>query len=122
MMSLSAVQRWVTYRTSQLWVSYRRGPLADRSLRVSGVRPGDRVPDLAAGGELGGRWGFVGADEDLRNIATERLGPDRITVLDRRGGGDAMLVRPDGHLAWRGRRPETLRRWLTRALTTGCAR
>nr|CRL78098.1 oxygenase [Mycolicibacterium komanii] len=121
MMSLPPVQRWVTYRTSQLWVSYRRGPLANRSLRVSGVRPGDRVPDFA-GGELDGRWGLIGADDDLRNIATERLGPERITVLDRRIGGDAMLVRPDGHLAWRGHRPETLRRWLTRALTSGCVR
>ncbi len=121
MMSLPPVQRWVTYRTSQLWVSYRRGPLANRSLRVSGVRPGDRVPDLA-GGELDGRWGLLGADDDLRKIATERLGPERITVIDRRMGGDAMLVRPDGHLAWRGRRPEALSGWLTRALTTGCVR
>ncbi|KUI42239.1 oxygenase [Mycobacterium sp. IS-1590] len=119
-MNLPAVQRWVTYRTSQLWVTYRRGPLADRSLRFSGLRPGDRVPGVS-GHELRGRWGLLGADE-LRGSATEHLGEGRIAVIDRRIDGDAMLVRPDGHLAWRGRRPEGLRRWLSRALATGSVR
>ena len=36
--NLAAVQRWVTYQTSQLWVSYRRGPLAERSLPHNGSR------------------------------------------------------------------------------------
>nr|WP_090345324.1 FAD-dependent oxidoreductase [Mycolicibacterium malmesburyense]CRL77582.1 FAD-binding monooxygenase [Mycolicibacterium malmesburyense] len=120
-MSLPAVQRWVTYRTSQLWVSYRRGPLAQRSLRWSGVRPGDRVPGLT-GRELGGRWGLLGADDALTGVATEHLGRNRIAAVDRRTGGDAMLVRPDGHLAWRGRQPEALSRWLSRALATGNVR
>ncbi|KUH64649.1 oxygenase [Mycolicibacterium novocastrense] len=119
-MNLPAVQRWVTYRTSQLWVSYRRGPLADRSLRLSGLRPGDRVPGLS-GHELRGRWGLLGADE-LATIAAEHLGDGRIALIDGRIDGDAMLVRPDGHLAWRGRQPEALRRWLSRALTTGSVR
>jgi 2-polyprenyl-6-methoxyphenol hydroxylase-like FAD-dependent oxidoreductase len=44
--NLPAVQRWVTYQTSQLWVSYRKGPLAERSLPLAHKpRPGDRVPD-----------------------------------------------------------------------------
>ena len=30
--NLAAVQRWVTFQTSQLWVSYRHGPLAERTL------------------------------------------------------------------------------------------
>ncbi|WP_156425547.1 MULTISPECIES: FAD-dependent monooxygenase [unclassified Mycobacterium] len=120
-MNLPAVQRWVTYRTSQLWVTYRHGPLARRSLPSRGPRPGDRVPGLS-GAELNGRWGLLGSDDDLAKIAIEHLGADRVSVIDRRIDGDAMLVRPDGHLAWRGRRQEALRQWLSRALTTGTVR
>jgi len=117
-MSIAAVQRWVTYRTSQLWVSYRRGPLGGRALRRP--RPGDRVSGVA-GAELAGRWGMLRFDDELANIAREFLG-NHITAVDRRGSGDALLIRPDGHLAWRGRDPDKLRGWLQRALTTGVAR
>lgn len=120
-MNLPAVQRWVTYRTSQLWVTYRHGPLAQRSLPFSGLRPGDRVPGLS-GPELDGRWGLLGFDDALASIAAEHLGDERIVGVDRAGGGDALLVRPDGHLGWRGRRPEALSRWLSRALETGKVR
>ncbi|KUH96712.1 oxygenase [Mycolicibacterium acapulense] len=120
-MNLPAVQRWVTYRTSQLWVTYRRGPLADRSCRLSGLRPGDRVPGIS-GDELHGRWGLLGADDNLARIVTEHLGETRIAIIDRHIDGDPMLVRPDGHLAWRGRQPKALRRWLSRALATGSVR
>ncbi|RAV09560.1 oxygenase [Mycolicibacterium sp. GF69] len=120
-MNLPAVQRWVTYRTSQLWVAYRRGPLAQRSLPLPGVRPGDRVPGLS-GAELDGRWGLLGFDDEMRGVAVEHLGGERIAVIDRTENVDAYLVRPDGHLAWRGRRPESLSRWLSRALTRGNVR
>ena len=54
-------------------------------------------------------------------VATARLG-ERITVMARGSGSDAFLVRPDGHLAWRGRDPARLDRWLHRALDTGTVR
>jgi hypothetical protein len=114
------VQRWVTYRTSQLWVSYRRGPLAERSLPFPKPRPGDRVPGLR-GADLKGRWALLSADDSLRAIAAAHLG-DGLTVLPQTRGRDALLVRPDGHLAWRGRRPKTLGRWLHNALATGSVR
>ncbi|MFG1972705.1 FAD-dependent monooxygenase [Nonomuraea fuscirosea] len=38
--NLLVLQRWTTYTTSQLWVSYRRGPLGGRGSRP---RPGDRI-------------------------------------------------------------------------------
>jgi 2-polyprenyl-6-methoxyphenol hydroxylase-like FAD-dependent oxidoreductase len=118
--NVHGVQRWVTYRTSQLWVSYRRGPLAERSLPFPKPRPGDRVPDLL-GADLNGRWALLSADNSLRAIAAAYLG-DEVAVLPQRRGPDALLVRPDGHLAWRGLRPDTLDRWLHNALATGSVR
>ncbi|WP_082949294.1 FAD-dependent monooxygenase [Mycolicibacterium celeriflavum] len=120
-MNLPAVQRWATYRTSQLWVAYRHGPLARRSLPCRGLRPGDRVPGVS-GAELHGRWGLLGADDDLTAVAINYLGADSISLIDRRINGDALLVRPDGHLAWRGRRQKALHQWLSRVLTTGTVR
>jgi 2-polyprenyl-6-methoxyphenol hydroxylase-like FAD-dependent oxidoreductase len=133
--NLAAVQRWATYQTSQLWVSYRRGPLAERSLSARKPRPGDRVADLPCirldgtstrlHAELRGHWALLSSDIDaaLTDTASTRLG-DRVTILRRLDGGssDAFLVRPDGHLAWRGARPEELDRWLQRALTDGRVR
>jgi 4,5-epoxidase len=118
--SLSCVQRWVTYQTSQLWVSYRRGPLAVPSLPFRKPRPGDRVPGVS-GADLRGGWGLLSGDEALRRIATAHLG-DGVTACGEGSEADAFLVRPDGHLAWRGRRPDSLDRWLSRALTTGNVR
>jgi 2-polyprenyl-6-methoxyphenol hydroxylase-like FAD-dependent oxidoreductase len=134
--NLPRIQRWATYRTSQLWVNYRRGPLAERSLRSRKPRPGDRVPDLrctrADGGstrlhaELRGRWALVLADGggvSLKETARKHLG-DRVVSLrrDDPSDPDALLVRPDGHLAWRGLRPTSLARWLHSGLETGRAR
>lgn len=134
--NLSAVQRWATYRTSQLWVSYRRGPLAERSLRSHKPRPGDRVPDLPCTridgdstrlhAELRGHWALVlpdGWDPVLGESTRKHLG-DRAILLrrDDRADSDTLLVRPDGHLAWRGRRPENMDRWLRRALEAGSVR
>jgi 2-polyprenyl-6-methoxyphenol hydroxylase-like FAD-dependent oxidoreductase len=128
------VQRWATYSTSQLWVSYRRGPLGAARLARK-PRPGDRVADLACTrpdgervrlhAELGGRFVLLTSDtgpEDCVPTAQRHLG-DRVVPLrfseDRR---EVWLVRPDGHLAWRGRDAAMLEQWLTTALNTGRTR
>lgn len=120
--NVPAVQRWLTYQTSQLWVSYRRGPLAERSLPTKKPRPGDRVPDRECGDTrlyeaLRGHWVVVGPRR-ITEVAQSHLG-DRVVRLD---GPDAMLIRPDGHLAWRGTNPSSLGRWLRHALSTGNVR
>lgn len=130
---IGAVQRWTTFAASQLWVSYRKGPLGGRGPKP---RPGDRIADVActlADGtptrlhrELGGRWAL------LRPSSTT-LGADATAALRRLGdfvgclghdGAELMLIRPDGHLAWRGSPGEEaeLNRWLASALETGTAR
>jgi 4,5-epoxidase len=124
------VQRLIWEAASQLKVTYRRGPLGDRLPRpfAGGLRPGDRVPDrecLRPDGrstrlyaELRGRWALVGsAGDDADGCATtarKHLGEEAVTVLTAPDARDVRLVRPDGHLAWRGaRRPEALDGWLT---------
>ncbi|MFI6928584.1 FAD-dependent oxidoreductase [Nonomuraea spiralis] len=120
------IQRWTTYTTSQLWVSYRRGPLGGRGGRP---RPGDRVPDLACErgdgtrtrlhAELRGAWAVVGdgADVDAAFGTARRWLGDRVVRLraDESGSGPALLVRPDGHLACKGGAAE-FDRWLNGAL------
>ncbi|TDQ44251.1 FAD-dependent monooxygenase [Actinorugispora endophytica] len=137
-MNLPPVQRWATSAASQLGVSYRRGPLGTRPVPLPGraPRPGDRVPDLACldgdGGatrlhaELGARWVVLTAAPDTRawTDARKRLG-GRVTALrpERAALRDALLVRPDGHLAWRGHPGSAdLGRWLDDALERGRAR
>lgn len=133
--NLPRVQRWVTFRTSQLWVSYRRGPLAQRSSSATKPRSGDRVPDLpcqslVGGGstrlyaELHGHWALLvpATDATLRRTAHAHLG-NRVVVLHHAlGERDSFLVRPDGHLGWRGRKPDALERWLRLALGSGGVR
>ncbi|MGV0837467.1 FAD-dependent oxidoreductase [Mycolicibacterium thermoresistibile] len=137
LLGLPRVQRWLTHQTSQLWVNYRGGPLAARSLPLRTPRPGDRIPDQRCVGadgqstrlyeQLGGRWAVLGSgtgaglvDAGLVDTARTFLGDD---VVGLRGSetatGDAYLVRPDGHLAWRGRDAAGLADWLTSALTLG---
>lgn len=118
-MNLAWVQRRITYQTSQLWVNYRRGPLAERSLLGPRPRQGDRVAGVS-GTQLRGGWGLLSDDPALLDVATRRLGPG-VSMLGG-GEGDAMLVRPDAHLAWRGSDPGHLDDWLCRALTTGTVR
>jgi 4,5-epoxidase len=129
LVGLPVIQRWATYSASQLWVSYRKGPLGGRGRRP---RAGDRVADLpcvrADGAsswlhtELGGRWALmVSQDSPVQRVAAEWLG-DRVGVL-RYDVKEAMLVRPDAHLAWRGAIDDNrgLDRWLSNALRHGRA-
>ncbi|WP_275002848.1 FAD-dependent monooxygenase [Promicromonospora iranensis] len=153
------IQRWATFTTSQLWVSYWSGPLgvgaAERVAARIGRRTcvGDRVPNLdctrtdgtptCLHSELGGRWallvppsdGAAGAgpgDEPGAEpsgpvgevpagagagVAVE---PTRLTRAD--GVAEAWLVRPDGHLAWRGTDAASAAPWLAGLLRTGRAR
>ncbi|PRC44257.1 hypothetical protein C6A85_000000101160 [Mycobacterium sp. ITM-2017-0098] len=61
------------------------------------------------------------AEGDSIDAARRRLG-DFVGVL-RHDGDQVMLVRPDGHLAWRGEHGDAaLGRWLTSALEPGIAR
>ena len=132
--NVGAVQRWTTYTASQLWVSYRKGPLGGRGGKP---RAGDRIADIACDRldgtrtrlhrELGGHWALLvpaGVSRDDGNIdaARQRLG--EYVHLLAYDGEQLMLVRPDGHLAWRGRRGDVtgLTRWITAALDTGCVR
>ncbi|GAA4701406.1 4,5-epoxidase [Promicromonospora umidemergens] len=130
------IQRWATFTTSQLWVSYRSGPLgvgpaervAARLRRRTCV--GDRVPNLGcvrADGaptrlhaELGGRWALLVPPSDGATGAEPDGEPARLTRTD--GVPEAWLVRPDGHLAWRGVDPAESGPWLAEVLRTGSAR
>ncbi|HEX2285888.1 MAG TPA: FAD-dependent monooxygenase [Mycobacterium sp.] len=122
MLNRQWLQRLIAEKASQLQVSYRRGPLGTRTwLPTRGLQAGDRVADRActrADGtttrlhaELGPHWALLGPDS-LAEVARERLGD----VVALRGEDDAMLVRPDGHLAWRGTDTTGLQAWLDRAL------
>ncbi|MHC9291803.1 FAD-dependent oxidoreductase [Mycobacterium sp. LTG2003] len=128
---LAAVQRWTTYTASQLWVSYRKGPLGGRGRKP---RPGDRIPDLActrADGtstrlhnELGGRWALlVPATASADPEAVHRRLGDFVGTLSH-DGEETMLIRPDAHLAWRGSPGDVddLDRWLGAALEFGSTR
>jgi 2-polyprenyl-6-methoxyphenol hydroxylase-like FAD-dependent oxidoreductase len=124
--SLPRMQRLATYSASQLWVSYRRGPLGAGRF---GARPrlGDRVPDLPARradgtatrlhAELGGSWALYGPESTVDVLLPAAKGElGAVTPLTGEGTG-ALLVRPDGHLAWRGgAEPGRLEQWLARTL------
>ncbi|KAB8188487.1 hypothetical protein FH608_044475 [Nonomuraea phyllanthi] len=133
MANMPSVQRRAGQVASQLWVTYRRGPLATGLTSRLGrrPRPGDRVPDLACRrpdgrrtrlhAELGHRWALLappGSAPAHLAEARKRLG-ETITPLtcpaDRQR--DVWLIRPDAHLAWRGRAtPAHLGRRLDHAL------
>ncbi|MEV0235053.1 FAD-dependent oxidoreductase [Nonomuraea sp. NPDC050786] len=115
------LQRWATYTTSQLWVSYRGGPLGGRGRKP---RPGDRIPDLACErpdgtrtrlhAELRGRWAVLGG-ADAFEAARRRLGDHVVLLQPAEKALPTMLVRPDAHLACKGG-PAELARWLDGAL------
>jgi len=128
------IQRWTTYTTSQLWVSYRRGPLGRRlGGRGRKPRPGDRIGDLACRcpdgsrtrlhAELRGKWAVLGDGIECDaafEAARRRLG-DWVVRLHTDGPADgaavgpALLVRPDAHLACKGGAADIVR-WLDGAL------
>jgi 2-polyprenyl-6-methoxyphenol hydroxylase-like FAD-dependent oxidoreductase len=113
LLNLGRVQRFIGEKASQLQVSYRNGPMGDgRRHLLPGLRAGDRVPDRdGLYDALGPAWALIGP-EPLADLARERLGD----VVALRGDEDALLVRPDGHLAWRGADAAGLRAWLDGAL------
>ena len=129
-----AIQRRATAVASQLWVSYRRSPLAP-AWGVLGrkPRPGDRVPDLPVRrtdgtasrlhAELGSGWALIAQTVPATGTVSTRLGPVAALASPEPRDGEAWLVRPDAHLAWRGpaESPE-LQRWLTAALEQGSVR
>jgi 4,5-epoxidase len=114
--------------------------VAARLGRRTGV--GDRVPNLdclrADGSparlhaELGGRWaqlvppsgdtaGPGAVDGVVRDgVMRDAVEPTRLTRTD--GVPEAWLVRPDGHLAWRGADPAAACPWLAALLREGRAR
>jgi 4,5-epoxidase len=115
---LPVVQRRVWQLASQLNITYRHGPIAGSAWPLSSrPRSGDRMPDIecrrADGGvgplhsALAGRWAVVAADpnaaEPFRAAVAARLGDDQVVVLiAARPGADVFVVRPDGHVGWRG--------------------
>jgi hypothetical protein len=132
-LGLAMMQRRATYAASQLWVSYRKGPLGGPGRKP---HPGDRVADVACiradatpsslHRELGGRWALLQprgpAQSGVIDAARRGLG-DYVAVLAY-DGAQSMLIRPDAHLAWRGYPDDAagLDQWLTAAMSAGCTR
>ncbi len=121
------VQRAATRRASQLWVTYRRGPLGGRGRAPS---PGDRIADLPCTrsdgspvrlhSELHPAWVVLtppGTEADaLVRTAHGHLGGEVTALTTPTVTGPPLLIRPDGHLAWRGDDPDALRRWFAEVL------
>ncbi|GAA1959194.1 FAD-dependent monooxygenase [Amycolatopsis minnesotensis] len=120
-------QEFIWRNASQLGVHYRDGPLAGRGRFAAGPRQGDRVPDIHCrldGGApvrlhqaLDGRWGVLAGpgNEASFDAAAAWLGTTGVVALTPARGrtADVLLIRPDAHLAWRGRpAPERLSSWL----------
>ena len=114
------VQRLLWERASQLKLSYRGGPLADRSWGPF-PRPGDRFADIAGTcedgrptrlhAELGARWVVVAPatrrGEACTAAARRALGADGLTrMMPAQRAHRVAVVRPDAHLAWSGRNPD----------------
>ena len=76
--------------------------------------------------ELGPKWVLLTAPtpggQACASALRDQLGAEAFTVLEPADGRvrHALLIRPDGHLAWRGVPvPEALDRWLTAVLKGG---
>jgi 4,5-epoxidase len=129
---LPAVQRRLWRAASQLDITYRGGPLATASGRwTTGPRPGDRVPDVTCQrvdgtqvtlhAAISGSWVVLASDRHQAvqhaEAAAALLGADLVTPLVWPDLRDVMVVRPDGHLAWRGQpAPGKLSAWLNHVL------
>jgi 2-polyprenyl-6-methoxyphenol hydroxylase-like FAD-dependent oxidoreductase len=125
LMNRPFVQRLIAEASSQLRVSYRKGPLGSAYPGIGrGPRGGDRIADLPctrADGtvtrlyaELGGRWAVLTGDDAAARAAETRLGAGAVVTL-RSSQAETILVRPDGHVACRGG-AERISAWLTGAL------
>ncbi|MCX4776940.1 FAD-dependent monooxygenase [Streptomyces sp. NBC_01264] len=134
LLNRAAIQRRLWEKSSQLTLTYRKGPLgAGRQLPSSAPRTGDRVPDLACIRQDGTptrlyeelRTGWVllmpGALRAAQEaVALRHLGVGGLTALTMPGSRQhSLLVRPDAHLAWRGTSPVALDRTLARILGNG---
>jgi 4,5-epoxidase len=126
LMNRRFVQRLIAEASSQLRVSYRKGPLGSAYPGIGrGPRGGDRIADLActrADGsatrlhaELGGRWAVLTSDAAAARAAEARLGAAAVVTLRPSSQTETFLVRPDGHLACRGG-ADRISAWLTGAL------
>ncbi|AQT75615.1 FAD-dependent monooxygenase [Streptomyces sp. fd1-xmd] len=129
-----AVQRRLWEKSSQLTLTYRKGPLGTGGqLPRSAPRPGDRVPDRACVRqdgtparlyeELRTGWALLtpaAVPAALEAVAVRHLGVGGLTTLTTpESGQHGLLVRPDAHLAWRGTSPTDLDRALARILGDG---
>ncbi len=106
LMGLAPVRKLIWEQASQLKTSYSRTRFGRRP------RVGDRVAEFASHPEF--RWTLAApAGNPCVSVARDLLGDVREVHRD----GHALLVRPDGHLAWRGKaEPDALRRALTAML------
>ncbi|MEU6708158.1 FAD-dependent oxidoreductase [Streptomyces wuyuanensis] len=138
LMNRPIVQRLIWEQSSQLKIHYRRGPLGTRltELRPPGIpQAGDRVPDVPCThpdgsstrlhAELGASWALlVPAHRDgeaHRAVAERHFGPNiRLTPLtpSTAPSRHVTLVRPDGHMAWRGQSTASLDTWFRTRLGT----
>ncbi|MFE0087955.1 FAD-dependent monooxygenase [Streptomyces sp. NPDC058991] len=138
LMNRPLVQRLVWEQSSQLRIHYRNGPLGTRltERRLLGApRAGDRVPDVPCTrpdgsstrlhAELGARWALLvpvhGDAGAYAAVAGRHVGtavPLTAAVPSTARRRHVMLVRPDGHLAWRGNSPAALDAWFGATLGT----
>jgi 4,5-epoxidase len=113
LMNRSFVQRLIAEASSQLRVSYRRGPLG-ATHPGRGPRAGDRISGLPLA-DLRGRWAVLTGDHRAVRAAEDRFGAAAVLTLPPARGAQAILVRPDGHVACRGDAGR-IARWLDTAL------
>jgi 4,5-epoxidase len=135
---LPGVRSAIWRKASGMALTYRDGPLGVRTGRLArkagaGRSPigGDRAPDITCVREdgtrttlqraiAGGAWALLTGDknEGLLSVVRERLGQDVVAVRPVvEGLTDAILIRPDGHVGWRGEPDEAaLGSWLRGAL------
>ncbi|MFJ6935494.1 FAD-dependent monooxygenase [Streptomyces sp. NPDC101132] len=134
------VQRMVWEQASQLKITYRHGPLGMSRPRGlvsrAGTGAGDRVPDVPTRREdgspsrlhreLGGTWALLQPCEPHPRLAAAvraHLSAADVTLLTHEETtDDCLLVRPDGHLAWRGTRARDLDHALAAILHRGRVR
>ncbi len=124
LLGLPWVQRKATWAASQLWVTYRRGPLGRR--HGPSPRSGDRVGDLPCvrpdgvttrlHAHLGGTWvALLPAGGSI--ASTPKTLDDSTVAMHRTDDIDEVwLIRPDGHLAWRGADTDGMAKWVASAL------